>query len=159
MNWKNLVQNHHEWAHSSGEYELATGEPASKQEIDSIAAELDFTFPSEFVDFYSVMNGFGIRSADHGTEWFVLPLRKIRKTQAHTKAMMESHPEYGDRFVPIVDWMCGDYAGYIKPNATDQDLRLFILEHEKLEYDPAQDPNEFFFPLYTSIEEFLTPDE
>lgn len=32
-----------------------------------------------------------------------------------------------------------------------------MLEHERLEYDSDQNPNEFLFPLYDSIEEFLLP--
>lgn len=158
-NWENLVINFHERAHPSGEYQLARGEPASKQEIDAVSAELDFVFPTEFVDFYSVMNGFGIHSADRGTEWFFLPLSKIRGTQVHTKEMLESHPDLGDRFVPIVDWICGDFTGYFKPKTRRRKIQLFMLSHEHLEYDAAQDPNDFLFPLCDSIKEFLTPNE
>ncbi len=159
MNWKKHVEKYHRWMHSSGGYELAIGKPASKEDIHATSAKLDFIFPPDFVELYSEMNGFGICSSEHSTEWFLLPLDMIVETQRHTKEMLESHTEIGSRFIPIIDWMCGDFTGYLRPTERGKDLRLFTLEHERFEYNAVQNPDDFLFPLHSSIKDFLTPNE
>ena len=157
MDWNKLVQLHHKYAHPSEEYLLVTGPSASSAEIESTSASLGYSFSPEFVEFYSTMNGFGISAPGEDPDWFFLPLSKISETRTHTRDMLDTHPTIAERFIPLVDWMCGDYTGYIKPEGQSDDFALFMLEHEQLEYDSSQDPNEFLFPLYSSIEEFLTP--
>lgn len=156
--WETIVRLHHERAHSGDGFELFTGPGVAEINIKALENRLGFRFPTELREFYSDLNGFGVRSAASPDEvyWFVRPLEELPEfAETIRHWFQETHPDIAGRFFPFVDWANGDGIGYLVSSTGEVMPGLVSFEHESYDFDEGQDYEEFLTTVPISLEEFL----
>lgn len=156
--WEAIVTAHHKRAHPGDGFELFTKPGVAEKDLRSMEKRLGFQFPTELREFYSDLNGFGVRSAVSPDEvyWFIRPLEELpdfAETIRHW--FQETHPDIASRFFPFVDWANGDGIGYLVDSTGEVLPGLVSFEHESYDFDEDQEVEEFLTTVPISIEEFL----
>ena len=156
-NWLDLVSKSHNRSHPAGEYELVVNAGVDTSKLAALEQKLGVKFPSEFRDFYSACNGFGIKSDDEDqVSWLFVPSEEIESFATEIRRWFEeTHPKFSNRFWPFIDFMNGDGIGYVLDDAGGVHDGLFCFEHESYRFNPEQDVNEFLRQKPVGIEEFL----
>lgn len=127
---------------------------AAPEHIDRLADQFEVALPPEFRSMYQAANGFGGVGDVGPVEWAALPLAGIPQFAATVRRwFQDSHPEAAMRFVPFLDWRCGDATGYLFGEQGECDGKLTTFFHD--EYRPMVDFAEFLIPRGESISEFL----
>ena len=156
--WKKIVTRHHSVAHADDDYRLETGNGASPESITKIGNELGLVFPEEFASLYQTFNGIGV-SSEHDDDiwWLFCPLEQLPEFGMSIRdSFSEYHPNIAERFFPFIDWANGVGTGYLLDEGGRVFAGMYTFEHEALDYDEDQDPEEFLTSLPVSIEEFLS---
>lgn len=156
--WHEIVRRHHMAFHGNDEYQLVISPPATEAELASLRGLFPYSIPFEMESFYQSINGFGKSSAHYPLLWFFLPISKLESAcRSLRDTFGDSHADLAQRFLPFVDWFCGDYSGYLWSEDGTLLDGLYIFEHENFRYESGQDISEFMFCTDASIEEFLEP--
>jgi hypothetical protein len=156
--WKSIVTSHHQFFHGNDEYELVCGAPATEAEFEELKELLPTEVPGEMKEFYATMNGFGKSSAKYPLLWFFVPLPELpRVVREFQETIADHQSDLGNRYLPFIDWHCGDLTGYLWNREGQMVPGLWMFEHENFRYEPYQDESEFMVQSGRSIEEFLTP--
>jgi hypothetical protein len=139
--------------------ELILGPGQSIMEIQTIESALGLRLPNELREFYQEVNGYGAPlSNSEDVDWLVVPLKDIAKTTKLAQDWFEeTHPKEAGRFFAFIDWKCGDYSGYLV-SESGKDCKFVTFSHEMYEFDPDQNPDDFFEISYDSFNEFLDID-
>lgn len=156
--WLALVRAYHDMVEPDDPDALVFGEPASANALDELDRELGFTMPKEFRDLYSTFDGFGSKSEDEGTTWFLLPLAKIPVFTIETRDwFQETHSKVAAHYVAIFDWYSGDASGFLFRENGKARKSIFMFEHERYLHGEAQHWLEFLMPVDASLASFFKP--
>jgi hypothetical protein len=159
INWIQLAKKYFEETKVLDELdEIVLRDGARPEEIGAVSRDLGFSFPSEFVSFYSATDGLGFLgdSKRENVSWRLPPLDDLKKYIESVRLWLECHEELASRFFPIIHFQNGEGIGYL----IDEDGRLlqglYEFNSARYEFDEEQEYDEFLINNYSGIEHFLT---
>lgn len=154
--WTSTITAFHEQSAEGGGPDLLCGAPAPEGALAALADNLSCVFPSEFCELYAEVNGFGAKTEEELT-WFFLPLDRIAThTESVREEFRDTHPELATRFVAFIDWGNGDACGYLLDGEGVPLEGIYLFEHEAYEFADEQAADDFVYRIDDSIDAFLT---
>jgi len=158
-NWKLIVESHHNWAYADGEYRLVIRPPATPEDLCALEDLFGPALSGEMRSFYHQIDGFGIEPTPNGVSWFVTPIAQLPELIEDCRSWFrDTHPDLAVRFFPFIDWISGDYTGYLLSEKGSLLNGLYTFEHELYRFDAEQDSSEFILTVYDTIRELLIPE-
>ena len=150
--WRETVEEYY-----ALDWQLVMPSGAELHELRDLARVLQVRFPDEFASLYRTMNGFGGTDGKGVVEWAALPLEEIPTFSDRIRSWFsETHPEVAARFIPFLDWHCGDATGYLKDEQGKVLSHLRTFFHEEYHFDESQPYEEFLVEDEATIHDFLT---
>ena len=159
-NWKRLLEEQHNVSIDGDEsISLLTGPPASGESLDLLEKKFGVDFPDEFRSFYSQHNGYGQTYERDGSvekDWLILPMERMTTFDTLSDWKTEAHREAAKKLLVIIDFGTGDVAGYkLNESGGIISSELHVFSHERIDFDPNQNPQEFIFQYWDGIAHFL----
>lgn len=147
FDWISLFKAKYEQDFKNDGYFLFFPEPRELKAIRIALSEVFFVIPNEIEDFYLQSNGVKIVSGENGKEnalWHIPPISQLKEFVYSGKDwMLETHPDIAQRFVPIISWFNGDYAGYLLSEDLSSLEGFFEFNHEVFDFDECQNYKDF----------------
>jgi hypothetical protein len=132
---------------------------AEEKEITSLENVLGVIFGEEFRELYKTADGFGI-SSNGSVQWIVVPLEEIPSlVDQHKKRVFKNSSEKliesALRYVPFIQWSCGDTSGLMRSckKSGNMGTQVWMFDHEAL--DGGNGEEEFLYITDETIFEFL----
>jgi len=126
------------------------GEPVDRALVQKYIGQLgEVGFPEDLVDFYTNVNGFGVRTRD-GVFYTVVPVEQLEKFVKDVREMYSLHEKDLEDFFPFV--LIG-----ADPIGVWGGRGLYVLDTNEYYWDSEQDCDEFMFQwqAWRTLADFL----